>query len=105
MIQGGRGDYEDMRPRSARLVYTSSAMMRWSWTGMPISWPASTSCWVILMSSFEGSTFPDGWLCAAMIAPVGEDGHLENLARLDDVALGIMAGCVPSLHPIYRGMS
>ena len=55
-------------PRSASEVYPAPAMMRWSCTGTPINFPASTSCLVMRMSSREGSGLPDGWLCRQMMA-------------------------------------
>ena len=77
-------DYGDMSPRSARLVYVAPAMMRWSCTGTPINWPASTSWRVIRMSSRDGSTFRG----------VG----IERVACLDFLALPYVPCFLLTLH-------
>ena len=49
----------------------------WSNTDMSMILPASTSFFVMEMSSCDGSGFPDGWLWAKIIL-----AHVETIAPL-----------------------
>ena len=51
----------------------------WSRSSIPISLPALNNRFVVLMSSFETDTSPDGWKCKVVITDSTEDDWNDDL--------------------------